>query len=83
MQMAMRNLLIFAALLPLAACATLRQGLGDYQKAADQGFEVSIGDSGPAPTPAAEPVKSPPVPTALIGDTVHRKYTTDAPGPPK
>ena len=83
MPMPMRNRLILAALLTLAACATVRQGLGEYQAAADQGFEVSIGDSGPVPTTVAEPAKSPPVPTALIGDTAHRKYTTDAPRPPK
>ena len=82
MQMTMRKVLILA-LLPLAACTTVRQGLGEFQKAADKRFEVSVGDLARADTPAVEAAKPAPVPTALVGDTVNRKYTTDAYAPPK
>lgn len=81
MLMTMRPLLLLA-LLPLAACATVREGLGRYQQAADKGFEVQVGDTAePAATPDIG--ARPNVPAALIGDTENRKYTTDAPATPK
>ena len=79
----MRKLLILAAL-PLAGCATVRQGLGEFQRAADKGFEVSVGEPTPAETAATAPAaKAAPVPTALVGDTANRRYTTGDPAPPK
>jgi hypothetical protein len=83
MPMTMRKLLILA-LLPLTACATVRQGLGEFQRAADKGFEVSVGEPAPTETATTAPAaKAAPVPTALVGDTANRRYTTDAAVPPK
>ena len=62
------------ALLALTACQTAREGLGMYQRAADKGFEVSVGD---APTEAAATDDNgQPLPGGMVGDTVNRKYTT-------
>jgi hypothetical protein len=58
-------------LLVLTACASAREVVGTYVRAAEKGIEVEIGD---APAPAeTQP--------GLTGDTANRAYTTDQPKP--
>ena len=61
----------------LAGCASVRKGLGEYQKAADKGINI-----GGPPTDAADagPVtkhgKRPDLPSGLGGDKANAQYTS-------
>lgn len=64
-------------LVALAGCSTIRQGLGEYQKAADKGLEVKVGD---APLiPEEEAAKAPALPGGLGGDKANAAYTAPPP----
>ncbi|TRW14546.1 hypothetical protein [Glacieibacterium frigidum] len=68
---------VLILLVALAGCSTVRQGLGEYQKAADKGFEVKVGD---APlTPTEEVAKAPVLPGGLGGDKANAAYTSPPP----
>ena len=72
----MRTALLLS-LVALAGCATIRQGLGEYQKAADKGIQV--GTAAAAETaPDAEPGKAL-LPGGLGGDKANAAYTSPPP----
>ena len=70
----------------LAGCASVRRGLGEYQKAADKGVNIGgppgggpaaaeVSSGGPS-APTSGRGKSGPLPAGLGGDKVHPDYTT-------
>ncbi len=63
-------LLIVAA---LGGCASVRKGLGEYQKAADKGIGFNVAPDGPAAPPAASRDE---LPGGLVGDKAHAAYTS-------
>ena len=71
---------IVAALLLLAAlggCASVRKGLGEYQKAADKGIGFNLPPDAPVGpgAVAAAPNKNA-LPSDLGGDKAHAAYTS-------
>ena len=60
----------------LAGCATIKEGLGAYQRAADKG--VGFGLNGPpdAPLAAAPATGKAALPTGLGGDKENAAYTS-------
>ncbi len=71
----MRNaLLILTLAAALTGCASIRKGLGEYQKAADKGFTISTGPDA-ADGPAPQRGKPADLPGGLSGDKAHADYT--------
>ena len=67
---------LLLSLVALAGCATIRQGLGEYQKAADKG--IKVGTAAAAETTDAEPGKAV-LPGGLGGDKANAAYTSPPP----
>ena len=65
------TLLLLAA--TLGGCATVRQGLGAFQRAADKG--INIGGPPDAPSPASAQDRTG-LPAGLGGDKAHAAYTS-------
>ncbi len=65
----------------LGGCQTAREAAGMYQRAAEKGIEISVGDPAPAQSAAARGPGGQPLPGGLVGDTANRAYTSDAPKP--
>ncbi len=62
----------------LAGCASVRKGLGEYQKVADRGVTIGgppIDAAGSAPEQARDKGKKPELPGGLGGDKAHPDYT--------
>ncbi len=64
----------------LGGCQTAREAAGMYQRAAEKGIEISVGDPAPAQSAARGP-DGQRLPGGLVGDTANRAYTSDAPKP--
>jgi hypothetical protein len=76
----MKRAPLLALLVLVAGCQSAREAAGMYQRAADKGIEVSVGDSAPAQEAARRPDGGP-LPGGLVGDTANRAYTSDTPKP--
>jgi len=72
----MRNaLLILTLAAALAGCASIRKGLGEYQRAADKGVTIGGGpDAGDRAAPP-QPGQRADLPGGLGGDKAHADYT--------
>ena len=79
--MHMRRAPALALLLALAGCQTAREAAGIYQRAAEKGVEISVGDPAPAQAASGRGPGGQPLPGGLVGDTANRAYTSDAPKP--
>ena len=79
--MPMKRAPLLALLVLVAGCQSAREAAGMYQRAADKGIEVSVGDSAPAQDAAARGPDGGPLPGGLVGDTANRAYTGDTPKP--
>jgi len=73
----MRIILPLIALSLLVGCASVRRGLGEYQKAADKGIGLNVGDGPDAAAEiAARREKRPDLPGGLGGDKANAAYTS-------
>ena len=59
----------------LGGCSTIRQGLGEYQKAADKGLQVGSAAASETVGPANDAGK-PALPGGLGGDKANAAYTS-------
>ena len=77
MRLPIALLLPVALVVALGGCASVRKGLGEYQKAADKGVGLNTGAAAEA-APAAESKKGkkPELPSGLGGDAAHPAYTS-------
>ena len=60
----------------LGGCSTIRQGLGEYQKAADKGLQVGTAAAAEPVGPAAEDTGKQLLPGGLGGDKANAAYTS-------
>ncbi len=77
----MRNVALLLLIVALAGCASVRKGLGAYQKAADKGIgfnlppDAPVGPGSTAAIAATAPNKNA-LPSDLGGDKAHAAYTS-------